>query len=184
MSMTFEDWEALVIPTKREPEELGELGLLLYQSNGMAGEAGEVSNEVKKLVRSGDNGGRADEVIVEECGDVLFYMSRLLKQRGLRVEDAAHALLNKLENMKTSHPTARSGRIVLVIGPVSAFKTWEATCKGDMGDAQIYHIERPEQLQGFCLARGEGEVVDLTNDDPAWFLAVEYAKSVICQSDG
>lgn len=65
----------------------------------MAGEAGEVANEVKKLVRSGDDGGRADEVIAEECGDVLFYMSRLLKQRGLCVEDAAHALLEKLSNM-------------------------------------------------------------------------------------
>jgi NTP pyrophosphatase (non-canonical NTP hydrolase) len=183
MSMTFEDWEALVIPTKREPEELGELGLLLYQSNGMAGEAGEVSNEVKKLVRDGDSP-YSDAAILKECGDVLFYMSRLLKLRGLRVEDAAHALLNKLEDMKTSHSTARSERIMLVIGSLSAFKTWEVTCKGDIGDAQIYHIERPEQLQGFCLAPGEGEVVDLTNDDPAWFLAVEYAKSVICQSDG
>jgi phosphoribosyl-ATP pyrophosphohydrolase len=99
MSMTFQEFDRQVVPKKREPDELGAPGLLLYQSNGMAGEAGEVANEVKKLVRDGNYDGYSDERILKECGDVLFYMARLLKLRGLTVEDAAHALLNKLEAM-------------------------------------------------------------------------------------
>lgn len=97
--MTFQTFERLVIPQKREPDELGHYGLMLYQSNGMSGEAGEVGNEVKKVVRDGI---REDSwlKITDECGDTLFYMQRLLQMKGLGVEDAARALLGKLDKMR------------------------------------------------------------------------------------
>lgn len=98
--MTFEEFEKQIIPAKREPTEIGYAGMMLYQSNGMAGEAGEAANEVKKLIRAGDPVGGSFDAVVEECGDQLFYMSRLLKMRGYRIEDAARALLAKLNGMR------------------------------------------------------------------------------------
>lgn len=90
------DFEALIIPNKREPLELNRVGgaLSLYQSNALAGEAGEVANEVKKMVR--DRLQFHETGALEECGDVLFYMARLLKLYGYTIEDAAKALLTKL----------------------------------------------------------------------------------------
>ena len=95
MSMTFRDFESQVVPVKSEPN-LGALGMLLYQSNGLAGEAGEVCNNVKKVVRDGAE----FEPVLMECGDVLFYMKRLLRMRGYTIEDAGHVLIIKLERIR------------------------------------------------------------------------------------
>jgi NTP pyrophosphatase (non-canonical NTP hydrolase) len=172
MSMTFEEFEARVVPMKREPEELGEAGMLLYQSNGMAGEAGEVANEVKKLVRDGDNGGHADEVIKEEVGDTLFYAIRLLKRRGMTLEDAAEALLQKLE--------LNSKRTILVVGPYAGWRTWLDACGEGYGDnVMVFHIQQQDEVQGFCLKRGRDEIIDMTNGDPFYAETLALAKSVL-----
>lgn len=90
--MLFAEWERLVIPQKREPTELGRNGLILFQATGLAGEAGEVANEAKKLARDGL---KVDSwtKIVDECGDNLFYMQRLLQtwqpRRGRRGKGVA-----------------------------------------------------------------------------------------------
>lgn len=93
--MTFEEFVLQVVPVKGEPTALSERGMLLYQSNAMAGEVGEVANEVKKIVRDG-GGDEVSAAVVDECGDVLFYMERLLELFDLTIEDAAEALLRKL----------------------------------------------------------------------------------------
>jgi phosphoribosyl-ATP pyrophosphohydrolase len=105
--LTFETFESLVIPQKREPTELGYHGMLLYQSNGMNGEAGEVGNEVKKLVRDRRKDDSWDK-IVGECGDTLFYMQRLLRMNSLGVEDAARALMYKLDVMRREREARRT----------------------------------------------------------------------------
>lgn len=101
IDMLFTEWERLVIPQKREPTELGRNGLILFQATGLAGEAGEVANEAKKLARDGL---KVDSwtKIVDECGDNLFYMQRLLQLGSLGVEDAAKALLRKLDGMSAA----------------------------------------------------------------------------------
>lgn len=91
--LTIFEFHNSINPVKGEPD-LDEGGMLLYQSNALCGEAGEVANNVKKIVRDGRD---LDGEVVIECGDVLFYMSRLLKMRGFTLEDAAQALLDKLE---------------------------------------------------------------------------------------
>lgn len=99
--MTLVEFDSRIIPAKYEPHHLGREGILLYQSNGMAGEAGEVANEAKKMVRNREMDSPEREAnLVDECGDVLFYMSRLLRTRGKTLEDAANALLTKLDDQK------------------------------------------------------------------------------------
>ena len=52
----------------RDPRELSYLGL------GLAGEAGEVAGELKKLLRDG----RSDPArLADELGDVIYYWARL-----------------------------------------------------------------------------------------------------------
>ena len=52
---------------------------ILYPALGLAGEAGEVANKVKKLIRDGPEGRPEDwrEQIASEIGDVLWYCAAL-----------------------------------------------------------------------------------------------------------
>lgn len=69
-----------------------------YPALGLAGEAGEVCNKVKKIFR--DNDGvvseekRAD--LLSEIGDVLWYCAALANDLNLSLEDIATANINKL----------------------------------------------------------------------------------------
>ena len=94
--MTFEEWEAQVRNVRVDPR-LDYPGRLLYDANAMQSEAGEAGDAVKKYIR--DNAD-LDEALLEECGDTLFYMKRLLKSRDLTVQDAAEYLLRKLDRME------------------------------------------------------------------------------------
>lgn len=73
---------------------------------GLNGEAGEVAEKFKKLVRDGKNG-LADLAqippetkveIVKELGDVLWYVSVLADYLGISMEDVAQRNLSKLKS--------------------------------------------------------------------------------------
>jgi NTP pyrophosphatase (non-canonical NTP hydrolase) len=70
----------------------------LYYVLGIAGESGELCEKVKKLFR--DKGGVVDdefkEMLIKESGDVLWYLTRLADQFGIRLEDIAIANSKKL----------------------------------------------------------------------------------------
>lgn len=87
--MTFEEFHEDATPAKPTEAYDG----TLFWSNGLGGEAGEVQNEVKKMIRDNEN---RDFQILSECGDVLFYMRQLLEDRGLNMLDAAEVCLAKL----------------------------------------------------------------------------------------
>ena len=59
--------------------------LMLY-AMGMGGETGEVEDEVKKHVFHGKP--LDAEKILNECGDVLWYLDRMLSELGWTMEDA------------------------------------------------------------------------------------------------
>jgi NTP pyrophosphatase (non-canonical NTP hydrolase) len=62
---------------------------------GVGTEAGELQDAVKKHIAYGRV---ADAVnVVEECGDVLWYVARILKLLGFSFEDAMQMNINKLE---------------------------------------------------------------------------------------
>ena len=72
----------------------------IYPTLGLAGEAGEVADKVKKVIR--DSNGifdmEAKESIMLELGDVLWYVSQLGAELGFQLEDIAIANLNKLSS--------------------------------------------------------------------------------------
>ena len=72
---------------------------LEYVALGLAGEAGEVSNKVKKLIRDGDDQGKR-EVIASELGDALWYIAELATVLGADLEDIAKCNIAKLNDRR------------------------------------------------------------------------------------
>ena len=79
----------------------------IYPTLGLTGEAGEVADKVKKVIR--DQDGVFDESAKDkvrlELGDVLWYISQLASELGFSLEDVAQKNLDKLESR------AKRGRI-------------------------------------------------------------------------
>ncbi len=67
---------------------------MVHASMGIAGEAGEVVDAIKK---HWVNGKPLDkENVLEECGDILFYVSGLLSLCGFTMDDAMRHNMEKL----------------------------------------------------------------------------------------
>jgi len=74
----------------------------IYPTLGLAGEAGEVAEKIKKVIRN-DNGVLSDEKreeIKKELGDVLWYVAQLSTELELSLEDVAQFNLKKLASRK------------------------------------------------------------------------------------
>jgi NTP pyrophosphatase (non-canonical NTP hydrolase) len=71
----------------------------IYPTLGLVGEAGEVAEKVKKVIR--DKNGIFDEEskkgIKKELGDVLWYISNLCNEFDFELEDVALQNLEKLK---------------------------------------------------------------------------------------
>jgi len=67
---------------------------LLHAALGLAGEAGEVTEVIKKHVINGRELDRED--LLNEVGDVLFYMGLLLNTLNFTLDDALQANIDKL----------------------------------------------------------------------------------------
>jgi NTP pyrophosphatase (non-canonical NTP hydrolase) len=71
---------------------------IVYPTLGLAGEAGEVAEKVKKLLRD-DGGVMSDErrqALAGELGDVLWYVAQVATEAGLDLEQIAQGNLDKL----------------------------------------------------------------------------------------
>ncbi|MFH1207272.1 MAG: nucleoside triphosphate pyrophosphohydrolase family protein [Patescibacteria group bacterium] len=83
----------------------------IYPTLGLAGEAGELANKVKKISR--DHGGVLDEsqkqAIAEELGDALWYVSNLASELKMPLEEVAQGNLNKLASRKVRGTLHGSG---------------------------------------------------------------------------
>ena len=93
--MKFEDYQTQAKQTALYPNRLSNLE---YPTLGLAGEAGEVANIVKKIQR--DYGGEiTDEIrakLKDELGDVLWYISACADELGLTLEEIAEFNVGKL----------------------------------------------------------------------------------------
>ena len=73
---------------------------LIYPTLGLAGEAGEVAEKVKKLIR--DRNGLVDDAfkhdLALELGDVLWYLAQLATELGMTLDDVGQLNLRKLSS--------------------------------------------------------------------------------------
>jgi NTP pyrophosphatase (non-canonical NTP hydrolase) len=71
---------------------------IVYPTLGLAGEAGEVAEKVKKLLRDDDGvmSRERRDALAGELGDVLWYVAQVATEAGLDLEDIAQGNLDKL----------------------------------------------------------------------------------------
>ena len=83
----------------------------IYPTLGLVGEAGEVAEKVKKVIR--DKDGIFDDEslngIKKELGDVLWYLSNLCTEFNFSLEDVAQENLEKLRIRKINGKISGSG---------------------------------------------------------------------------
>ena len=84
---------------------------IIYPTLGLTGEAGEVANKVKKIIRDGSN--KNDDSMVSEIkseiGDCLWYIAVLANDIGCKLSDIANTNLIKLANRKEKGTIRGSG---------------------------------------------------------------------------
>jgi NTP pyrophosphatase (non-canonical NTP hydrolase) len=97
--MDFEEYQKRSRKTAIYP---GKGNNFVYPTLGIAGEAGEVSEKVKKMVR-GDGGytpGEKKEEIAKELGDILWYIAQLATELDISLDQVATSNIKKVESRK------------------------------------------------------------------------------------
>ncbi len=99
MTLTFSEYQKESRKTAVYPNAGNNF---IYPTLGLAGEAGEVAEKIKKVIR--DKNGVIDEEtkekIAKELGDVLWYVAQLCTELGLSMEEVARKNLEKLFSRK------------------------------------------------------------------------------------
>ena len=78
---------------------------LEYLALGLVGEAGEVANKIKKVIRDGTSPNN----VRDELGDVLWYLAMLSTELGYSLDTIADKNLWKLANRKERNVLGGSG---------------------------------------------------------------------------
>jgi NTP pyrophosphatase (non-canonical NTP hydrolase) len=98
--MNFEEYQNSTEQTAIYPKKTKDG--LFYTALGLMGEAGEVAETVKRVIR--EKGSMADQetkdTLEKELGDVLWYVSQLANELGLSINDIAEKNIKKLMSRK------------------------------------------------------------------------------------
>jgi NTP pyrophosphatase (non-canonical NTP hydrolase) len=88
------EYQRLSRSTARYPRQEA----LTYPALGLAGEAGEVADHAKKVIRddAGEVTPQRRKAMAKELGDVLWYVAQLASELGLELEQVAQDNLDKL----------------------------------------------------------------------------------------
>lgn len=99
MAMTFDEYQAKAATTSTI-EDLSDL--TVYTTLGLNGEAGEIAEKVKKIIRDKDSDfSQLDrEDITKELGDVLWYLAMLALSLGISLDEVATTNVTKLASRK------------------------------------------------------------------------------------
>jgi len=100
--MRFNEYQEEAKKTAIYPEQYK----VVYPALGLAGEAGEVAEKVKKHIRDGVLN---VEDLKKELGDVLWYVSALAADLDLDLDDVAAANLEKLRSRRARGVIVGSG---------------------------------------------------------------------------
>lgn len=80
---------------------------LVENTLGLVGEAGEVAEKIKKLIR--DNNKYANEEIMKELGDVVFYATALANIYGRGLQEVLQLNIEKLDDRQKRGKLKGSG---------------------------------------------------------------------------
>ena len=106
--MTFKEYQKAARSTAIYPKEFA----VIYPTLGLAGEAGEVCEKIKKRIRDWDcdfSTGIFKEEITKELGDLQWYIANLAMDLGIDLEDIAAVNIEKLQSRKERHVLTGSG---------------------------------------------------------------------------
>lgn len=107
--MTLNEYQAQAAKTALMKDD--DERLLIYAALGLTGEAGEVADKVKKILR--DNDGDFSQLnkdeITKELGDVLWYVAIFAKSMGITLDDVATKNAEKLASRKSRGVLQGSG---------------------------------------------------------------------------
>lgn len=83
----------------------------VYPTLGLAGEAGEVAEKIKKIIRDKAGVASAEDKteIKKELGDVLWYISQIASELDLSLEEVAEGNLAKLQSRHKRGKISGSG---------------------------------------------------------------------------
>lgn len=96
--MTLNEYQFKALETATYPREHH----IIYPTLGLTGEAGEVADKVKKVIRDNNEVFTEEKKleIIKELGDVLWYIATLSYELGYTLEQVGEINNNKLESRK------------------------------------------------------------------------------------
>ncbi|MDE1152249.1 MAG: nucleoside triphosphate pyrophosphohydrolase family protein [Micavibrio sp.] len=92
--MDFDTYQTEARKTRTIPPE----NPVVYSALGLTGEAGELANKVKKIMRGDSNPQELVDGIRGEMGDVLWYLAALADDLGITLDDVADENIKKLRS--------------------------------------------------------------------------------------
>ena len=105
--MEINEYQKAALTTAVYPEDKR----IIYPSLGMCGEAGEVADKVKKVIRDNNQDFTNDRKreIAKEIGDVLWYCATLSHDLGFSLEEVAQMNIDKLASRQRRGKLSGSG---------------------------------------------------------------------------
>ena len=106
--MNFTEYQNLAKSTAIYPSRYAKV----YPALGLCGEAGEVAEKIKKVIRDGVDYGYEEEFkadLTKELGDVLWYVAALASDLDISLSDVAEKNVQKLASRKKRNKIGGSG---------------------------------------------------------------------------
>lgn len=106
--MTFSDYQQDAKKTAIYPNVGSNF---VYPTLGLVGEAGEIANKVKKIIRDKNNqiSNEDRQEIGKELGDVLWYLAQIATELGVSLEKTAQDNLDKLSSRQQRNVLGGNG---------------------------------------------------------------------------
>ncbi len=97
--MTFDEYQKLSRETAIYPDKGKNF---VYPTLGLIGEAGEVAEKIKKILRDKNRtiNKETKKELAKELGDVLWYLSQLITELNLSLDKVASLNIDKLSSRK------------------------------------------------------------------------------------
>lgn len=106
-TITLKEYDSFVADTAIFPKDYG----IAYPILGLVGEAGELANKYKKVIRDDENqlSDAKREDMTSELGDVLWYCSALAQGLGKSLDEVVLANIKKLTSRRERGTLQGSG---------------------------------------------------------------------------